>query len=158
MRWLPPCVLMGVSLLASAAGADSAPRVRTKVTTTIGAAPRARRIAHDTAEISVVARLVDLGMRAPPCGHIAAVGIHRYEVLEVLSGHYEARELLLAVPCPTDAIITGAGTYRVGAVVRFDARAAGPAAPLNGSIFDAFSRDPRPRYLLRGAPILTQLP
>ncbi|NOU30951.1 MAG: hypothetical protein HOO96_23890 [Polyangiaceae bacterium] len=141
-----------LTLLAPVAAGGPAPLTRTKVTTT-GAVPRAPRAASDTPEITVIARIRDLGMVAPACGHFASIGIHRYEVLAVLSGHYDHRDLFVAMPCP-GTLQAGAGpgaAYRVGAVFQIDV--ARPAHRIEGAIYDAFSADKSPRYLLQATPI-----
>lgn len=153
MSRVPLSVLVAWTLLASVASARDVPRA--KVTAVAGAAARARRVGRDTSEITVIARIRDLGMVAPACGHFASIGIHRYEVLAVLSGHYDHRDLFVAMPCPADLQSSAAGAaYRVGAVFQIDAA----RGPLAGSVFDAFSADPSPRYLLRGRPIAAEVP
>lgn len=142
----------GLTLLSSVATADGAPLTRTKVTTATGSVPRAPRSARDTSELTVIARIGDLGMVAPACGHFASVGIHRYEVLAVLSGHYGHRDLFVAMHCPGDLQSSARGAaYRVGAVFQIDV--ARPAHRIEGTLYDAFSADKSPRYLLHAAPI-----
>ncbi len=147
----------GFTLLSSVATADGAPLTRTKVITATGAVPRAPRSGRDTAELTVIARLRDLGMRAPACGHFASVGVHRYEVLQVVSGHYDHQDLFVATHCPGDLQSSAAGAaYRVGAVLQIDV--ARPAHRIEGTLYDAFAADRSPRYLLQGAPIPRQSP
>lgn len=159
---LKPSVLIFASLtvFASPALAQSLPR-RAKVSTPAAAAARPLRSGRDTPELTVIARLRDTGTPTPPCGKIAAIGIHRYEVLAVISGHYDHKDLLVAVLCPADvagAPVRGpsgeAVPYRAGAVFRMNVG----RGLLDGSVFDAFSADKSPRYLLHGEPIPAQAP
>ncbi|NOU30950.1 MAG: hypothetical protein HOO96_23885 [Polyangiaceae bacterium] len=155
---LRPSLLIVASLAVSASSApaqQSLPR-RAKVSTPAGAATRPPRSGRDTAELTVIARLRDTGTRAPPCGKIAAIGIHRYEVLQVVSGHYDHHDLFVAVPCPADFAISAPApaAYVAGAVFQLQVA----RGLLEGSVFDAFAKDKSPRYLLHGEPIPAQAP
>jgi hypothetical protein len=137
------------------ASAGEAP-LHAKSRTTSGAAVWERRTARPSAEITVVARLVDVGRRAPWCGIIKAVGVHRYEVLRVVSGHFDERDLYVAIMCPEGLFTWGVGgagpggpkvAYAPGVVVQLSLVRGLP----DGALFDAFRSQSSARYRLGDA-------
>ncbi len=100
----------------------------------------------DGKSFTVVARLLDLGRHAPPCGIIHAVAVMKFEVLEVEDGRFGRDIVYVYVSCPMYRQ-RGKPVYRIGDRYRLvlDTRVERRTA---GAKFDAFTDVEAPRYRL----------